>query len=103
MRIRTPEYRQAEYQRRSERAKAYVNRRRKATRKLLDAIKNVPCMDCGGTFHPAAMQFDHRDPSTKVANVGQMTNHSLQKVMEEVAKCDIVCANCHAIRTWVSR
>ena len=67
----------------------------------LDEAKAKPCMDCGGTFPPECMDFDHRDPATKLFNVsgGAVTGRSLESVQAEVAKCDLVCANCHRIRT----
>ncbi len=68
-------------------------------RKYIDDFKEgKPCMDCGGSFPPFCMDFDHRDPSTKVTNVGAA--RSMKKVVEEIEKCDLVCANCHRIRTW---
>jgi len=71
-------------------------------RAIVDDIKSVPCMDCGGTFPPIAMQFDHKDPSQKLDSVARLVNntHSLEKVLAEIEKCDIVCANCHLIRTY---
>jgi len=48
------------------------------------------------------MQFDHREPSTKLFAI--TTSHSMlmsrPKLLEEIAKCDIVCGNCHALRTY---
>ena len=57
------------------------------------------CMDCGYREHPAALEFDHVT-GTKLFNIGeQMGKKSRQQLWEEVAKCDVVCANCHNIRT----
>ena len=74
---------------------------------LLRELRDAPCADCGGRFPWYAMQFDHRDPSSKVGNVPQMAARvSLRKLLEEIAKCDIVCTNCHRNRTflqWQSR
>jgi NAD-dependent SIR2 family protein deacetylase len=71
-------------------------------RKVIDAAKSVPCMDCGESFKPHIMEFDHRIPADKESGVG--TNHrSLKKLLAEMAKCDTVCANCHNERTWVRR
>ena len=68
---------------------------------LLRDLRRVPCADCGGRFKPHQMDFDHRDPSTKAFNV--MTGRAMlmptRKVLAEVAKCDIVCVNCHRVRT----
>jgi hypothetical protein len=49
------------------------------------------------------MDFDHRDPSTKVLAVSRLINRGYQTMMAEVAKCDIVCANCHHLRTDARR
>lgn len=63
------------------------------------AKTDIPCMDCGIIYPPYVMDFDHRDPSTKFKDVGRMTNYSLETIQKEIDKCDIVCANCHRIRT----
>jgi hypothetical protein len=70
---------------------------------LLDQLRSVPCADCGGRFAQCAMDFDHRDPSTKVRGVTRMINGSIERMLAEVAKCDIVCANCHRLRTFERR
>ena len=84
-------------------AKKLKDRYRKAYKELVDPIKDVPCMDCGGRFPPCAMDFDHRDPSIKIFNISAFANQSLttrkDMMLDEIAKCDIVCANCHRIRT----
>lgn len=60
-----------------------------------------PCMDCGGTFHPAAMEFDH-GVSEKLFNVGDATRvaMSVTRLVTEMKKCELVCANCHRVRTF---
>ena len=58
---------------------------------------------CGGRFAQCAMDFDHRDPSTKVRGVTRMINGSTDRMLAEAAKCDIVCANCHRLRTFRRR
>jgi hypothetical protein len=60
-------------------------------------------MDCGNTFPPYVMDFDHRDPSTKTFGVSQGMDRSREDVMREIALCDLVCANCHRIRTFRRR
>ncbi len=71
---------------------------------MLDAIKLVPCADCGLSFPPCAMDFDHRDPTTKRTAVSRMIGRAgVAAIMAEVAKCDIVCANCHRERTFRRR
>ena len=69
-------------------------------RQWLDGQKNKPCVDCGGRFPSICMDFDHRDPGWKFDTVSRMLLHnSLQKVIDEIKKCDLVCANCHRVRT----
>ena len=65
------------------------------------ALKDKPCTDCGVTFHPVAMQWDHLPGQKKLTEVGEMlrANFSRKTVLTEIAKCELVCANCHAVRT----
>jgi hypothetical protein len=63
-----------------------------------------PCADCGLRFHPAAMHFDHLPGAVKVDNVSDLVRTGRRRLAElEILKCDIVCANCHAIRTYIRR
>ena len=90
------------------------NRRSAAKRRaLLDELKSAPCMDCGGTFPPECMDF-HHVRGEKLFSLGhyvnggksdlQMTRESAHgasraRLTAEIEKCDLVCANCHRIRT----
>jgi hypothetical protein len=63
-----------------------------------------PCTDCGQSFHHAAMQWDHLPGYEKVADLGTLSRrHSKAAVLAEIAKCELVCANCHAVRTFLRR
>ena len=55
--------------------------------------------DCGGTFHPAAMQWDHvgTDKTINIADVIRI-GWSQRRILTEIDKCELVCANC-AVRT----
>jgi hypothetical protein len=67
---------------------------------MLDRLRRVPCADCGGQFEPCSMDFDHRDPMAKSSMVpGMIGRAGDARILAEVAKCDIVCANCHRTRT----
>ena len=71
---------------------------------LLTRLRSVPCLDCGGDFPPFVMEFDHREPATKRVLVCHRAGRaSDRRILEEVAKCDIVCSNCHRNRTFVRR
>lgn len=69
---------------------------------ITNDLKRSPCVDCSGVFQPCQMDFDHVR-GDKVANVGRLVarHASYQKILEEVAKCELVCANCHRIRTQI--
>lgn len=64
----------------------------------LAPLKAQPCADCGCRFPPEAMDFDHVC-GTKCGTVAQMRSCSWDKVLQEIAKCELVCANCHRVRT----
>jgi hypothetical protein len=65
-----------------------------------DIFRNTSCHDCG-VKNIIVLQFDHRDPSEKTYDISRLiqSGASLKRIQEEVSKCDIVCANCHCIRT----
>lgn len=83
--------------------KAITMQRNKLTheriRLALMELRKGPCSDCCGIFDPFVMEFDHRDPATKVFSMANYGTRSLKRVKEELAKCDLVCANCHKLRT----
>lgn len=67
---------------------------------FLQEEKSKPCVDCGVSYPYYVMQFDHIG-SDKVAGVGVLARTaSIERVKAEIAKCELVCANCHAERTW---
>lgn len=85
--------------------KERLNERRKITRAdAKSRMRNLiwkylaehPCTGCGET-DPIVLEFNHRDPKTKVHNISDMITHfwSLKSIMEEIEKCDVLCANCH--------
>ena len=69
-------------------------------RLIMEKAKDVPCQDCGERYPPYVMDFDHRDPTTKAAKVSSMHHTSVKRLVAEIAKCDVVCANCHRERSW---
>jgi len=79
--------------------------RRDRTRGMIDALKNRPCADCGGTFDPICMDFDHRPGAVKTGGAdGGISfmvrqGYSPQEIVDEIRGCDLVCANCHRLRT----
>lgn len=71
-------------------------------RKLVESLKDVPCADCGKQYPSCVMDFDHVRGEKK-CNVAALVSRGSGEaaILEEAAKCDVVCANCHRIRTWL--
>ncbi len=84
-----------------EKAKRRNAEQRKRLDVIINAAKDRPCADCGIKYPPWIMQFDHLEGADKIANVADMRrlSYSIASVMDEIAKCDVVCANCHCQRT----
>lgn len=76
---------------------------REGVRNFINGLKSFPCDDCKQTFIPEAMDFDHVRGEKKFNISSAMKRRSLKEVLEEVAKCDLVCATCHRIRTFNRR
>jgi hypothetical protein len=101
---RTPEYRKAyaatHYRANKSDYLARNKRYKQHLRKIFNDLKSKPCVDCGQTFPPFVMDFDHRDQNSKSGEVSRMVLKSqLKDALKEVEKCDVVCANCHRVRT----
>lgn len=59
------------------------------------------CADCLREYPPYVLEFDHVDPTTKRFNVGHASAApSMEALLAEIEKCDIVCSNCHKIREY---
>jgi hypothetical protein len=59
------------------------------------------CFDCGKDFPHYVLEFDHKPEFEKTDGVYRvMKTLGIDKAWEEVAKCDVVCANCHKVRTY---
>jgi hypothetical protein len=66
---------------------------------FLEYLRDKVCSDCG-ISDPRVLEFDHRDPTEKTLEVSILVRRAgKKKLNEEIAKCDIVCCNCHRIRT----
>lgn len=83
----------------------YAARGRNRTRELLYTLKNVACADCKVKYIPYAMDFDHRPGEEKAFNLSEAISKrfSIERILNEAAKCDVVCATCHRIRTYSRR
>ncbi len=69
---------------------------RERNREYLNKVKlESGCSECGYNAHPAALSFHHIDPTTKSFTIGDSSGRSLKRLIVEIAKCIILCENCH--------
>lgn len=70
--------------------------------RMQEVKSSTPCTDCGISYPHYVMDFDHRPGEDKLFNLSDVGNRLCSKAsMEaEMAKCDVVCANCHRVRTY---
>jgi len=77
-------------------------KRRNDIRKLVIDGKNKPCEDCNKKYPYYVMDYDHRSSKKKKFNLSIAASkyRSIKSIMLEIAKCDVVCSNCHRERTF---
>lgn len=78
------------------------DKRQKARKLVIELKTGKPCLDCKETFPHYMMDFDHRPGVEKKGNVEAIARTgNIEAVLEEVAKCDLICSNCHRHRTFM--
>jgi len=77
---------------------AYAERRR-----MVVEAKLRPCVDCGVQYPYYVMDFDHRDGALKEFSLNSVHRVTKRSILREIAKCDVVCSNCHRERTHQRR
>jgi hypothetical protein len=90
------------YPARKDRIKVLTTAHRRLWWERVALLKSGPCTDCGGVFPPYVMDFDHRVGEEKFEGVSSLVGRTAtwEVIEAEIAKCDLVCANCHRIRTY---
>jgi hypothetical protein len=84
----------------AERARARMTIKRfRANLRILKAAQG--CADCG--TRTERLDYHHEDPSTKKYTVSRMHKCSLKTLLDEIAKCVVLCAPCHTRRHWTMR
>lgn len=73
-------------------------RRAKAHRAMILGLKSKPCADCKTEWPHYVMEFDHCR-GEKLFSIADGAWKSLARLLAEIAKCDLVCSNCHKVRT----
>ena len=102
-------YRREYYKRNKESEKSRITKtnkiRKDLIRKWLDDYKSThKCLKCEET-HIGCLEFHHRDPAQKDIEIAAAVRvgWSIDKIKEEIEKCDILCANCHRKLHWEER
>lgn len=79
--------------------KSYINKAKKSNEKMVkwynDLKSSLKCQQCGED-HPACLHFHHRSPEEKEFNISSNVKTGKTKLLKEINKCDVLCANCHA-------
>ncbi len=89
-------------------AKWSKDRRLRVRTQVFEWLLEHPCIECGED-DIIVLEFDHRTQTTKRFDVMSATHgHSWKTILEEIQKCDVLCANCHKRRTakmmnWTTR
>jgi hypothetical protein len=97
-------YKEIWYQKNKEKHKANTKRNRhknarKARKFLLNYYQTHPCTNCGFN-DPRCLEFHHIKGKKKYLVGGMVTQgHGLTSIKKEIRKCQVLCANCHRIKT----
>lgn len=85
-----------------DKARNYCEPILKDLREFVIKEKSKPCVDCKKSFHPFCMDFDHRENEDKISEIATLVRQcvAIEMLKNEIAKCDLVCANCHRLRTF---
>lgn len=100
------EYDAAWYQANRAKRRAKVRADRYAHGAWMDSLKEgKPCADCGRSYPPYVMEWDHLPGAEKelVLADTRRAAHAKERILAELEKCELVCANCHRERTFGRR
>ena len=75
-------------------------KRAEAKKFITDYKKDKPCTDCGKVYPHWIMQFDHLRDKVKGVSIMANNGQSIDTIKDEIAKCELVCANCHSNRSY---
>jgi hypothetical protein len=82
-------------------ARYYIQKkqeRRKEMRRFIEKMKDKPCQDCGKKYPHYVMDFDHlKDKDFCIS--AKLHSKGIIQIANEIKKCEVVCANCHRVRT----
>ena len=101
-RIKTSEERAARHRETTLRAQQRRRERQQEVRKRLQQLLGGKCIRCGIDDY-RLLDFDHVDPVTKTMNISQELHLSWERLVEETNKCQLLCPNCHRLKTMETR
>ncbi len=80
-------------------------RRRVQLKAWLDELRASHVCEACGEKTPECLQFHHVDPSEKDLEISKVIGHgwSKERILREIAKCRVLCANCHLKLHWEQR
>lgn len=83
---------------------SYVrNREKKIKNWLKEYKKSLQCEECGEN-HPACLDFHHINPKEKRFAIGRISDYlCMNRLQDEIAKCRVLCSNCHRKKHWNER
>lgn len=91
--------RRKHYENNKEKILEQVEKKKKEYKEWYDSLKNKPCKDCGNSYPPYVMDFDHlRDKDFSLSTTLRYS-WGKKRILKEIEKCELVCSNCHRIRT----
>lgn len=88
------------------RAKRNAAKRARQLRVRAEVVRlkeSSPCVDCGNSYPAEVMDFDHVRGAKRYKVSRMIVSASMAAVLTEIEKCDLVCANCHRLRTAARR
>jgi hypothetical protein len=90
------------YRANAQRKIAWQERRREEIRQWWRELKATMCCSKCGESAPECLHFHHRDANEKTIDVSIAVGRawSKERILDEMAKCDVLCANCHAKHHW---
>ena len=77
--------------------------RRKRWVMIFEYFGGKKCQDCGVASEHPIYDLHHRDPSSKDFSIGALIRRKWEVLEPEIAKCDLLCSNCHRVRHDIER
>lgn len=85
---------------RASKAADLVRARYEERKPQLIALLGDSCVECGTDEN---LEFDHIDPTTKSFNILESWAKPIEVLLPEIAKCQLLCKNCHRAKTTAER